>query len=179
MSFPLTEPAFAEIEARLAAGESLEAAIGNHLSTSRDRSGALVISDTDDTDRDGMAAALRFLAQVTGESVRSIAILGEFDADSVDALEEHDYIGRLVVRLNINQLIAVGHAARHIQSAAGLEGSWDGESVIVDTPQEAYDLLRGQIRENDVVLVKASRRAGLSQLTAQLASTEQLDGGGL
>ena len=173
MSFPLTEPAFAEIEARLAAGESLEQSIGDHLRTARDPSGALVIIETTDTDRDGMAAALRFLAQVTGESIRSIAVLGEFDSPAADALEEHDYIGRLVVRLNINQLIAVGHAARHIQSAAGLEGSWDGESVIVETPQEAYDLLRGQIRENDVVLVKASTRAGLDLLGDQLAGGQR------
>jgi len=168
VSFPLSETAFAEIEQRLAAGEALEAAIGSHLRTRRDASGALVIDDTGASDRDGMAAALRFLAQVTGESIRSIAVLGEFEADAADALEEHDYIGRLIVRLNINQLVAVGHAARHIQSAAGLEGSWDGESVIVDTPQEAYDLLRGQIHENDVVLVKASTRAGLGQLAEQL-----------
>ena len=169
MSFPLDETDFAEIEGRLAAGEALDAAIGSHLRTSRDSSGALVIDDTGEADRDGMAAALRFLAQVTGESIRSIAVLGEFDAVAADALEEHDYVGRLVVRLNINQLVAVGHAARHIQSAAGLEGSWDGESVIVETPQEAYDLLRGQLRENDVVLVKASTRAGLGQLVQQLA----------
>jgi UDP-N-acetylmuramoyl-tripeptide--D-alanyl-D-alanine ligase len=169
VSFPLTETAFTEIEQRLAAGERLEAAIGDHLRTSHDASGALVIDDTGVADRDGMAAALRFLAQVTGESIRSVAVLGEFDADASEALEEHDYIGRLAVRLNINQLVSVGHAARHIQSAAGLEGSWDGESVIVDTPQEAYDLLRGELRENDVVLVKASKAAGLGHLADQLA----------
>ena len=168
MSFPLSEADLSAIEAELAAGATLEAAIGSRLRTSRAPHGALVIDDTGASDRDGMAAALRFLAQVTGESVRSVAVLGEFDSDAADALEEHDYIGRLVVRLNVGQLIAVGHAARHIQSAAGLEGSWDGESVIVDTPQEAYDLLRGQLRENDVVLVKASTRAGLGQLAEQL-----------
>ena len=168
MSFPLSEPDLIAIDDELAAGKSLEAAIGHRLRTSRAANGALVIDDTGDTDRDGMASALRFLAQVTGESVRSVAVLGEFDADGADALEEHDYIGRLVVRLNIGQLVAVGHAARHIQSAAGLEGSWDGESLIVETPAEAYDLLRGQLRENDVVLVKASTRAGLGQLAEQL-----------
>ena len=173
MSFPLTEAALTHIEQRLAAGEPLQVAIGDHLRTVRDPGGALVIDDTGAADRDSMAAALRFLAQVTGESVRSIAVLGEFDADAADALEEHDYIGRLAVRLNINQLVAVGHAARHIQSAAGLEGSWDGESVIVDTPQEAYDLLRGQLRGNDVVLVKASTRAGLGQLADDLAGGTQ------
>ena len=168
MSFPLTEEELAAVEAELAAGASLEAAIGHRLRTSRTASGALIIDDTGASDRDDMASALRFLAQVTGESVRSVAILGEFDSEAADALEEHDYIGRLVVRLNINQLVAVGHAARHIQSAAGLEGSWNGESVIVETPAEAYALLRGQLRQSDVVLVKASTRAGLGQFAEQL-----------
>ena len=168
MTFPLSEAELALIDVELAAGTSLEAAIGQRLRTSRGPNGALVIDDTGDTDRDGMAAALRFLAQVTGESIRSVAVLGEFESEAADALEEHDSIGRLVVRLNINQLVAVGHAARHIQSAAGLEGSWNGESVIVDTPAEAYDLLRGQLRESDVVLVKASTRASLGSLAEQL-----------
>ena len=173
MSFPLSERALVEIESTLGAGQSLQAAIGERLHTIVDRSGALVIAETSDTDRNAMAAALRFVAQVTGESTRSIAVLGEFDTDPADALEDHDYIGRLVVRLNINQLIAVGSAARHIQSAAGLEGSWDGESLIVDTPEEAYDLLRGQIRENDVVLVKASARAELGRLVDLIAGGTQ------
>jgi len=168
VTFPLSEAELALIDDELAAGASLEAAIGQRLRTSRGPNGALVIDDTGDTDRDGMAAALRFLAQVTGESIRSVAVLGEFESEAADALEEHDSIGRLVVRLNINQLVAVGHAARHIQSAAGLEGSWNGESVIVDTPAEAYDLLRGQLRESDVVLVKASTRASLGSLAEQL-----------
>ena len=168
MSFPLTEDDLAAVEAELAAGASLEAAIGSRLRTSRTASGALIIDDTGASDRDGMASALRFLAQVTGESVRSVAVLGEFDSEAAERQEEHDYIGRLVVRLNINQLVAVGHAARHIQSAAGLEGSWNGESVIVETPAEAYALLRGQLRESDVVLVKASTRAGLGQFAEQL-----------
>jgi UDP-N-acetylmuramoyl-tripeptide--D-alanyl-D-alanine ligase len=173
VTFPLDEATLSAIEAQLATGAALDVAIGSSLRTSRAARGAVIIDDTGASDRDGMAASLRFLAQVTGESVRSIAVLGEFDSDVADALEEHDYIGRLVVRLNINQLIAVGHAARHIQSAAGLEGSWDGESVIVDTAEEAYDLLRGQLRENDVVLVKASTRAKLGELADQLTGVDR------
>jgi UDP-N-acetylmuramoyl-tripeptide--D-alanyl-D-alanine ligase len=173
VSFPLDETALSDIEQRLAAGESLEAAIGSQLRTSRDASGALIIDDSGVADRDGMAAGLRFLAQVSGESTRSVAVLSEFDADESDALEEHDYIGRLVVRLNISQLVAVGHGARHIQSAAGLEGSWDGESLIVDTLPEAYDLLRGQLRENDVVLVKTSTRADLGSFADRAAGNPQ------
>jgi UDP-N-acetylmuramoyl-tripeptide--D-alanyl-D-alanine ligase len=169
VSFPLDEAALAAVEQALRAGDSLVTAAEPHLRAFRVASGGTVIDDSGSAARDDVAAALRFLAQFTPESGRSIAILGEFDADPSDALEEHDYIGRLIVRLNIDQLIAVGHAARHIQSAAGLEGSWDGESVIVDSAAEAYDLVRDSIRENDVVLVKASPRAGLESLAQRLS----------
>ena len=169
MSFPLDETALAAVEHSLRAGSSLALAVAPYLRAARVDSGGTVIDESGHASRDDMAAALRFLAQFTPEAGRSIAILGEFDADPVDALEDHDYVGRLIVRLNIDQLIAVGHGARHIQSAAGLEGSWDGESVIVDSAEEAYDLVRGNIRANDVVLVKASHGAGLEGLAAQLA----------
>jgi UDP-N-acetylmuramoyl-tripeptide--D-alanyl-D-alanine ligase len=173
VSFPLEASALSEIEQRLAAGEPLDLAIGSHLRTRHDPSGALVIDDSGEADRDGVAAALRFLAQVSRESTRSVAVLSQFDSSEADALEEHDYIGRLIVRLNISKLVAVGNGARHIQSAAGLEGSWDGESVIVETLPEAYDLLRDQLHENDVVLVKASTRAGLGQFTDRAAGYPQ------
>ena len=169
MSFPLDEAAVAAVEQSLRTGASLAIAVTPYLRALRVDSGGTVIDESDHAARDDVAASLRFLAQFTPEPGRSIAILGEFDADPADALEEHDYVGRLIVRLNIDQLIAVGHGARHIQSAAGLEGSWDGESVIVDSAEEAYDLVRGNIRENDVVLVKASPRAGLNALVLRLS----------
>ena len=84
-----------------------------------------------------------------------MAALGKFSD------EEHDRIGRLVVRLNIQKLIVVGHGARHIHNAAGLEGSWDGESMLVATADEAYDRIRDDLRVGDVVLVKSSKSANL------------------
>lgn len=169
MSFPLDEAALERIESRRAAGASLAEAAGNDLDVRVTPSGATLIVHSGKTSRDALAAALRFLAQVTRDSARAVAVLGEFDSTPVDALEEHDYIGRLIVRLNVGQLVAVGTAARHIQSAAGLEGSWDGESVIVATPEEAYDLLRGQISQDDVVLVMAAERVGLTRLADRLS----------
>ena len=169
MSFPLDEVALGAVDDALRVGVPLAQAVAPYLRAFVTPSGGTVIDDGAGASRDDLAAALRFLAQVTQDSGRSIAILGEFDSEVTDALEEHDYIGRLIVRLNIDQLIAVGHGARHIQSAAGLEGSWDGESVIVESATEAYDLVRDDIRENDVVLVKASPKAGLGALAQQLA----------
>lgn len=132
--------------------------------------GIVIINDAYNASPDSTAAALKTLAQITrGDAHRSIAVLGEMAELGDFADDEHDRIGRLVVRLNVQQLIVVGHNARHIHNAAGLEGSWDGESVLVDTPDEAYDLLSDRMREGDVVLVKSSKSAGLRLLGDRLA----------
>ena len=135
--------------------------------------GLTLIDDSLDQTPRSTADALKALAQFTTDGTRSIAVLGELDlpdsTDPVESREQHDRIGRLVVRLNVSRLIVVGQSARHIHNAAGLEGSWDGESVLVDTVETAYDLLSDtEFAPRDaapsVLLVKAS---GLTALINQ------------
>ncbi len=135
-------------------------------------SGAIVINDAYNASPDSMAAALKTLAQIRGPENRTVAVLGEMAELGEFSDEEHDRIGRLVVRLNIGKLIVVGHGARHIHNAAGLEGSWDGETVLVATPEEAYDLLSEELGEGDIVLVKSSKSAGLRFLGDRLGGVE-------
>jgi len=130
--------------------------------------GAVVINDAYNASPDSMAAALKTLAQIRGPENRTIAILGEMAELGEYSDEEHDRIGRLVVRLNIHKLIVVGHGARHIHNAAGLEGSWDGESMLVDTADEAYDVVRDDLGPADIVLVKSSKSANLRFLGDRL-----------
>jgi UDP-N-acetylmuramoyl-tripeptide--D-alanyl-D-alanine ligase len=120
-----------------------------------------------------MAAALRTLAQIVAPDQRSVAVLGEMAELGEVADDEHDRIGRLAVRFNIRKLIVVGHRARHIHNAAGLEGSWDGESVLVADADEAYDVLRDELRPGDVVLVKSSGSAGLRFLGDRIAGVTE------
>ena len=97
-----------------------------------------------------------------------IVVIGEM-ADLGDiADEEHDRIGRLVVRLNIGKLVVVGHRARHIHNAAGLEGSWNFESVLVPDADAALEFLSTELRDGDVVLVKSSNSAKLRFLGDRL-----------
>jgi UDP-N-acetylmuramoyl-tripeptide--D-alanyl-D-alanine ligase len=130
--------------------------------------GVVVINDAYNASPDSMAAALKTLAQIVEPGQRSIAVLGEMTALGELSDEEHDRIGRLIVRLNIHKLVVVGHGARHIHNAAGLEGSWDGESVLVETSDEAYDRVRDDLRAGDVVLVKSSKSANLRFLGDRL-----------
>lgn len=131
--------------------------------------GVTVINDGYNASPDSMAAALKTLAQIVGEGQRSIAVLGEMAELGEYADEEHDRIGRLVVRLNIRQLIVVGERAKAIHHAASLEGSWDGESRFVADADEAYDVVRELVREGDVVLVKSSGSAELRFLGDRIA----------
>jgi UDP-N-acetylmuramoyl-tripeptide--D-alanyl-D-alanine ligase len=135
-------------------------------------SGAIIINDAYNASPDSMAAALKTLAQIRGDGDRSIAVLGEMAELGEYSDEEHDRIGRLAVRLNIRKLIVVGHGARHIHNAAGLEGSWDGESVYVETADEAYDLLREDLGTGDIVLVKSSKSANLRFLGDRLGEVK-------
>jgi UDP-N-acetylmuramoyl-tripeptide--D-alanyl-D-alanine ligase len=135
--------------------------------------GVTVVNDAYNASPDSVAAALKTLVQIVPEGGRSIAVLGEMAELGEFAREEHDRIGRLVVRLNVGQLVVVGTEARLIHVAAGLEGSWDGESVFVTDIDEAYDLLRGSLRAGDVVLVKSSKSAGLRFLGDRLAAVSE------
>jgi UDP-N-acetylmuramoyl-tripeptide--D-alanyl-D-alanine ligase len=132
----------------------------------------IVINDAYNASPDSTAAALKTLAQITPPGRRTVAVLGEMAELGEYAQEEHDRIGRLAVRLNIGKLVVVGERARHIHAAAGLEGSWDGESVLVADPEAAYDLLREELRPGDVVLVKSSKSAKLRFLGDRIAGRE-------
>jgi UDP-N-acetylmuramoyl-tripeptide--D-alanyl-D-alanine ligase len=139
-----------------------------HMQLLQRADGVTVINDAHEANPSSMAAALKMLTLMTYGSSRAVAVLGEMTVDDVDSREEHDRIGRLIVRLNVGKLIVVGYGARHIHNAAGLEGSWDGESVLVDNVEEAYDLVNKELRGGDVVLVKSSKLAGLGILGDRL-----------
>lgn len=123
--------------------------------------GVIVINDAYNASPDSMKAALRTLAQLGKFGTRTIAVLGEMAELGPYSVEEHDAIGRLVVRLNIDQLVVVGERAKLIHMGASQEGSWDGESKFFETIDEALAYLRGILSKGDTVLVKSSKSANL------------------
>jgi len=130
--------------------------------------GVTVINDAYNASPDSTAAALRTLVQVVRPGERTIAVLGEMAELGEFSVEEHDTIGRLVVRLGIGQLVVVGRGAMAIHQAATLEGSWDGESVFIEDVDDAVQTLQEMVRPGDVVLVKSSKSAGLRFLGDRL-----------
>ncbi|WP_026875628.1 UDP-N-acetylmuramoyl-tripeptide--D-alanyl-D-alanine ligase [Jiangella gansuensis] len=132
--------------------------------------GVTVVNDAYNANPESMRAALKTLAQLRRNG-RTWAVLGEMLELGESSVAEHDAIGRLAVRLNVSRLVAVGDGARAIHQGAMLEGSWDGESMLVQDTDAAYALLRDELRPGDVVLVKSSRDAGLRFLGERLVET--------
>ncbi|HUV48957.1 MAG TPA: UDP-N-acetylmuramoyl-tripeptide--D-alanyl-D-alanine ligase [Actinomycetes bacterium] len=158
------------------------AAIGDALSAAAPRSrwrmeiteradGLVVINDAYNASPESMRAALKSLKNIAGKR-RSWAVLGEMLELGESSMAEHDAIGRLVVRLDVQRLVVVGEGARPMHLAAGLEGSWGQESVFVPDVESAVALLCDEVRPDDVVLVKASRAAGLEAVAARLLDGE-------
>jgi UDP-N-acetylmuramoyl-tripeptide--D-alanyl-D-alanine ligase len=84
------------------------------------------------------------------------------------AVEEHDRLGRLAVRVRIDRLVVVGEGAKAIHDAAELESSFGQETTWVATADEAESLLRGELAEGDVVLFKSSNVSGLQSLAERI-----------
>lgn len=131
-------------------------------------SGALLLDDTEASTPLEVRRSLSVLADLTRDSGRSIAVMGELETTEREWFDDHDALGRIIVRLDIGQLVVIGHGARHVHNAAGLEGSWNGESMLVDSVDEAYDVLRTRLGEEDVMLVTGASRTPLASLVRRL-----------
>ena len=133
--------------------------------------GVTVINDAYNANPESMTAALRTLAQLGrgAKPRRTWAVLGAMLELGEASLEEHDRLGRLVVRMNISKFIAVGNEAKPAYNAAHLEGSWGNEATWVETPQEALNILRAELRSGDIVLFKSSNGAKLGSLGDEVA----------
>lgn len=183
LGMPAVDRAVAAIAALLADGVSLAAAADTVSLSSVDLegrtarrvlpNGAVLLDDTASRTALDVRASLRVLADLTRERGRSMAVLGELDSEPHEWFDDHDALGRIIVRLDVAQLVVVGHGARHIHNAAGLEGSWDGESILVETLEQAYDVVRAQVDEGDVVLVSAASRTPLAPLVERLLEADR------
>lgn len=131
--------------------------------------GVTVINDAYNANPESMRAALRTLAELGRGRRRTWAVLGEMLELGESTIEEHDLLGRVVVRLNISKLVCVGPNTRALFNGAVLEGSWGSEAVHVDDAAAAEQLLAAELEPGDIVLFKSSNGAGLRFLGDRIA----------
>lgn len=130
--------------------------------------GVTVVNDAYNANPDSVRAALEALVAMAGGR-RTWAVLGEMLELGAASRVEHQEVGRLARRLDVDRLVVVGESARAIHTGALAEGAVDGEeSVVVADVPAALAMLGPQLRSGDLVLVKASRGAALERVAAGL-----------
>ena len=134
--------------------------------------GVTIINDAYNANPESMRAALKALVAM-GENRRTWAVLGMMGELGEDSRDEHDALGRMVVRLDVSKLLAVGEDTRPLYLGASLEGSWGDEAAWVADVDEAITRLHDELRPGDVVLIKASRSVGLERVAQALLEGER------
>jgi UDP-N-acetylmuramoyl-tripeptide--D-alanyl-D-alanine ligase len=137
--------------------------------------GVTVINDAYNANPEAMRAALGTLA-VLASSRRAFAVLGYMTELGGRAREFHEQAGQLAAEAGLAGLIVVGDDAAPILAGAKAHQSWHGELVAVADAAAAVEALGQRLGRGDVVLVKASRAAGLESVALALTGERPLTG---
>src|SRR4051812_17748487 len=133
-------------------------------------SGIVVLNDAYNANPDSMRAALETLADLGRRrpGSRLVAVLGEMRELGDAADDEHEAAGALAASLGVDVLIVVGEQARHLHAGALASPGWSGEALWEPDAEAAGRTAATVVRPGDVVLVKASRAAGLERVGEDL-----------
>ncbi len=117
--------------------------------------GVTIINDTYNANYESMKAGLEYLHNVKGD--RKIAILGDMLNLGDFEKELHEKIGEEVVKSEVSVLITVGEASKNIVKKALELGEIINLKICeCKTNEEAIKFAKEELREGDIVLVKAS-----------------------
>ncbi|MGH3823709.1 MAG: UDP-N-acetylmuramoyl-tripeptide--D-alanyl-D-alanine ligase [Pseudonocardiaceae bacterium] len=119
--------------------------------------GVTVVNDAYNANPESVAAALRTLVVMTAANRRSWAVLGPVAELGKATEQAYRDIGALTARLGVDRLVVVGEQARQLHRCVP-------DSVLVPDVPAALELLHDELAPGDVVLIKASRSAGLELL---------------
>lgn len=124
--------------------------------------GVTVINDAYNANPESVRAALESLAAMARSTARRTwAVLGPMSELGEAGIVAHAEIGRLAIGLGIDRLLVVGDQAAEMHRAACGAGAASQVSTFVPNFAAAVELLHEQLREDDLVLVKASNMAKL------------------
>jgi UDP-N-acetylmuramoyl-tripeptide--D-alanyl-D-alanine ligase len=136
--------------------------------------GVIVVNDAYNSSPEALAAALAAV-RVMASGRRAYAVLGRMAELGERSREFHEQAGVIAAKTGLTGIIAVGDEAAPILFGAKSEPDFAGELVAVPDDRSAVAAITQRLRPGDVVLVKASRAAGLQ--TVALALTAVLPPG--
>jgi len=114
--------------------------------------GATIINDCYNCNPEALKAMIHTLMSMPGQ--RHILVAGEMLELGREAVALHASCGEAAASAGVDIVLGVRGNAAHIVDAAKLAGT---EAIFVETPESAGAWLKRNLREKDVVLLKASR----------------------
>jgi UDP-N-acetylmuramoyl-tripeptide--D-alanyl-D-alanine ligase len=124
-----------------------------------------IIFDAYNANASGVVAALDAFAQEAG--ARRIAVLGSMAELGDEAAELHERVGAHAAT-KVDALLVGGDYAERIAGGAERAGFSSQRIVRFATNSEAAAWLRANAREEDVVLLKGSRKYKLEEIVEEL-----------
>jgi len=126
--------------------------------------GARLINDSYNSNPRALEAMVDALMAIEGG--RHIVIAGEMLELGQDAGKLHAASGRQMAKRGVDVVVGVRGFAESLAGVAKMSGA---EALFVKTPEEAGAWMKTNLREGDVVLLKASRGVRLEKALASLA----------
>lgn len=156
------------VDASEAARALSEARVSHwRMETFTTRTGVRVVNDAYNANPESVAAALKTARWMAGDAAL-IAVLGPMAELGDLSLEAHERVGELAARLRVDRLVTVGQDAEVIAVAGVREGVPPDDVASYAQVDDALVDVRTHARPGDLVLVKASRVAGLERLAEAL-----------
>jgi UDP-N-acetylmuramoyl-tripeptide--D-alanyl-D-alanine ligase len=129
--------------------------------------GSTLLDDTYNASPVSCRAALELLAELPG---RKIAVLGDMLELGDYEAEGHRLVGQCA-SATVQELYLVGKRARLIGEAATAAGLAPSRVFFALDPETVIDMLRGQLKARDVVLIKGSRAMEMDRIVTALKKT--------
>jgi UDP-N-acetylmuramoyl-tripeptide--D-alanyl-D-alanine ligase len=154
-------------EDKIVQGLSQVPAIPMRLEVVQAKNGMKIINDAYNASPSSMYAALNMLTEVEPTLEKWALLAGIEELGDLET-HYHHQVGEYVVRKGITKLITVGEKGYFIYEATKQVSSDQIEFTHFDTNEEASAYLLAEGNKQILLLVKASRKAGLDRIVKQL-----------
>lgn len=130
----------------------------------RTKSGALILDDSYNASPESTLAALNLLNDLEG---RRVAVLGEMLELGQYERQGHEKVGIRVAEV-AQRLIAIGERAKIMVEAARKAGMPASRMTWLPDVPSAIEVIRNELKEGDVALIKGSRGLRMDRIVAEL-----------
>jgi UDP-N-acetylmuramyl pentapeptide synthase len=127
-----------------------------------------LLDDSYNSNPSSLRAMLQTVKAIAGGSRRIIVALGEMLELGEETIPAHIEAGEMVAETKADLFLAMGEHAGYMLKGAVDRGFPSAIAVEVKSHEEMIEKIRDVMKENDLILVKGSRRIGLDRVVRGL-----------